>query len=169
MAAAHASASKLRYVSEHDGSALSTAPPLSGTTTGTPHAAASATARPNVSYGHECTSMSALASALASFARILLEVDEIDVGWRPPFEPLSFGAVTKEKQRGVFAAGRTRERVDDDIPALLEREAPDTHQEGARHSPREFTPASLASSPRMEEADVHPEGHVDDALDPGAQ
>src|ERR1700679_1062920 len=55
MAAAQAAASRLRYISAVDGSALSAAPPASGTTTGSPHATASATPRPYVSYGQPWT------------------------------------------------------------------------------------------------------------------
>ena len=53
-AAAAAAASPGRYRTAHDGSAISAAPPVAGTTTGRPAASASSTATPNGSRSAQC-------------------------------------------------------------------------------------------------------------------
>ncbi len=78
---------------------------------------------------------------------------------------LTLGAVAEHDERRLAALAKPQERVEDHVPALLHRKAPDGEQERPRAPGEELAPCGLAPRARREELLVDAEGEVDEARD----
>ncbi len=100
---------------------------------------------------------------------ILLEPGKMDPFRSHSLEPLPLGAISVEHQNGLSARAHLRERLDDDVPALLEGESADSDQDGHPFArPREPSAApGFAATGWMEDGRVHAEGRENDRAHPG--
>ena len=114
---------------------------------------------------------SALASAAAEPRAVLLEPGEADARRGSALEPTLARARRRRGRGRPRAAGADAlERVDDDVPPLLDREAPDAYDEQRsrlRAPPRSSRRRGLVRAPEREGRAVDAERHVDDVRHAG--
>ncbi len=169
MAAAHAAASRLRYVSPRRRvGALGRAAGVghddgepAGDRLGDSEAVrlVRAPVHENVGRGH----------GLREAHAVLLEAHEADPGWGATFEARSFRSVSEQYEHGLASGAHPLEGVEHDVPPLFDREAAhaDEQRGPLAGAVQELSPSRSVSDVRPERAPVHAEGSVDDVPNTG--